>query len=189
MSLQKILICALIALMAVHYIVVPPDDPEDPEGGWIQSRSRWSRRSFSYKGKPQGRRVNECPNGAYINKHHKLNTNNPAQSFTQAEAFEACYYTQQNHQNEPMVHISTMMMGQTTFVEASEHTCVNVNPLPAYECRINQAQGSYKPYKKYCHWEHQKGSGHAIVQTLRCTDSLEEPIIWTAWEELIEIEG
>ena len=189
MSLQQIIVFAFIALMAIHYVVHPPDDPDDPEGGWIQSRSRITRRSFTYKGKPKGRRIDECPNGTYINKHHKLVVDNPDNSYTQTEAFESCQYAQQNRQNEPMIHISTMMMGQTTFVEASGNTCINLNPLPVYECRINQAQLSVKPYKKFCHWEHHKAGGHVIVRTLRCTDSLEEPIVWMAWDELIEIEG
>ena len=151
MSPQQIIVFAFIALMTI-YVIHPGNNPENPDGGWLQYHQRESRRSFSYR-RPQGRRSDECPNGRFLTVHHKLHTDNPAQSFTQAEAFEACQYTQNNRQNEPMIHISTVMMGATEFVEATQNTCINLNPLPVYECRINQAQGSVKPYKKFCHWE------------------------------------
>ena len=122
-----------------------------------------------------------------MTRHHKLNVDDSDRVWTEEEAIEACEYTQFNRRNKPDIYISTVMMGATQFVEDTEVTCINQMPLPVYECRINRVRPAYKCYMRYCHVSHDKDHGHLVLRTLRCTDSLEEPIRWYKYEELIEI--
>ena len=94
MSLHKFIAFAGIALLAV-YVVYPGEDPDDPDTGWLTVWHRERRRSITYR-PPQGKRSDGCPHGQFIQRHHKLVTRNPDQSFT---AVEACQYTQDNRRN------------------------------------------------------------------------------------------